>query len=99
MGPPWKTWPCQGPKKWDNLQGLGLENTGGISGDLVTHMGALKGSAVSRKLEGAGILWGYMATHRDSEGCGGFMQKLGSHIPLETKTETSPRVSVSPWSE
>lgn len=69
-GAPWKTWPCQGPEKWDNLQGWGLENTGGISGDLVTHMGALKGSAVSRKLEGAGIPWGYMATHRDSEGWG-----------------------------
>ena len=98
MGLPWKTWPCQGPEKWDNLQGWGLENTRGISGDLVTHTRALKGSAVSRKLEGAGILWGYMAIHRNSEG-GVSVQKLGSHITLETKTETSPRISASPWSE
>ena len=42
-----------------------------------------------------GDTWPYTGTLKG----GGFMQKLGSHIPLETKTETSPRVSVSPWSE
>lgn len=56
---------------------------------------ALRDRAVSRNLEGAGVLQGYKP-HTGTLRGGGFMQKSGPQIPLEAKTETS---TVSPWSK
>lgn len=57
--------------------------------------GVLRARAVSRNLEGVGVLWGTWPHIGELRG-GSFMQKSGPQIFLDAKTETSTAES---WSE
>ena len=98
MKPPGRRGHARAPRSGRASKAGGLENIGDISGDMVTGRGS-EGQGCLQETGGSreffADTWPYTGTLKG----GVFMQKLGHHMPLEAKTETSTRVLVSPRSE
>lgn len=85
-GDPLEEWSGRPPR----LGGQGIQET---FQKTWSCRGALRARAISRNLEGAGVLWDTWP-HTGAPMDGGFMQKSGPQIPLEAKTETSTAESL-----
>lgn len=89
---------ARAPRSGRTSEAGGLENTGDVSGDAVTCRGS-EGQGCLQETGGSREFFADTWPHTGTLKGGVFVQKLGHHMPLEVKTETSTRVLLSPGSE